>query len=67
MTVSQQNGRKLIQKNMLLNLFIRINEPWKDDHDLHKALQLSLQECSFDERYAAFKELYYSVCFTSQT
>ena len=28
---------------MFLNLQIRISGPWKDDHDLHKALQISLQ------------------------
>ncbi|CAH3044550.1 unnamed protein product, partial [Pocillopora meandrina] len=39
-----------------------INGPWKDDHDLHKALQLSLQECSLNQRYATFEKSYY--CFT---
>ena len=28
---------------MFLNLQIRISGPWKDDHDLQKALQISLQ------------------------
>jgi len=47
---------------MLLNLQIRINGPWKDDQDLHKALQLGLEECSLDQRCAIFEKSVYCLC-----